>query len=91
MATGRTNTTPTVATSVNARNCHGRGSPIAARTAVTSAAPPSSPSAAVRVKISATPKRTAVINQISQGSIACASRWRKENATYNSFPAFYPV
>ncbi len=70
-AIGRTKSTLTVATMVKTKNWKGSGSPTAANPAVTNAATPSNPSAAVRVKISATTNTAAVIVQISHGSIAC--------------------
>ncbi|WDV57070.1 hypothetical protein PV963_02225 [Streptomyces coeruleorubidus] len=60
----------TVDTAVKTRNWKGTGRPTAAEPAVTNAAALSIPSAAVRVKISATANTPAMINQISHGSIA---------------------
>lgn len=67
-AIGRISTTPVVAAIVKASSWNGNGRNMA-KAAVNNAAPPSTPSAAVKVKISATPSTTAKISQMTHSSM----------------------
>jgi hypothetical protein len=67
---GRTTMTPTAEVTANTTSCSGTGSPIIAETDAINAATPSSPRAAVSVKISATANTTAMISQMTQTSMA---------------------